>query len=195
MAPEFGSAPRPAPPAPLSAPDGGAPAGDRPAAPLLEALHDAMVSERKLLDDLVAQMRQQRAAVAADDIQAVDDATFGTHRILATLGQARQRRRQLNLLLGGSEDCTLTDLEARWGDRLDPRLRDARVRLRAVADQLSREVGINRRLLREAIRGTDQHLRTLVGAPAEAATYGTEQGAVAPPAPPPVRGVLMNRMA
>jgi len=64
-----------------------------------------------------------------------------------------------------------------------------------VADQLSREVGINRRLLREALRGTDQHLRTLVGAPAVAATYGTEQGAVAPPAPPPVRGVLMNRMA
>jgi len=105
MAPASGSAPRPAAPASIPAPDGGGGGGDRPAAPLLEALHDAMVSERKLLDDLVAQMRQQRAAVAADDIQAVDDATFGTHRILATLGQARQRRRQLNLLLGGSEDC------------------------------------------------------------------------------------------
>jgi hypothetical protein len=154
-----------------------------------------MVGEHKLLEDLVAQMRRQRAAVAADDIQAVDDATFGTHRILATLGQARQRRRQLNLLLGGSEDCTLADLEARWGDRLDPRLREARVRLRTVADQLSREVGVNRRLLREVLRGTDQHLRTLVGAPTMAATYRAEPGGDAPPTPPPVRGVLMNRTA
>jgi hypothetical protein len=173
----------------------GVAAPERAPGALLEALHDAMVSEHKLLDDLVAQMRRQRAAVAADDIQAVDDATFGTHRILATLGQARQRRRQLNLLLGGSEDCTLADLEARWGDRLDPRLREARVRLRTVADQLSREVGVNRRLLREVLRGTDQHLRTLVGAPTLAATYRAEPGGDTPPAPPPVRGVLMNRTA
>jgi hypothetical protein len=78
-----------------------------PTGALLDALHDALVSERKLLDDLIAQMRRQRAAVAADNIEGVDDSTFATHRILATLGQARTRRRQLNVLLGGSEDCTL----------------------------------------------------------------------------------------
>jgi hypothetical protein len=54
---------------------------------------------------------------------------------------------------------------------------------------------VNRRLLREVLRGTDQHLRTLVGAPTLAATYRAEPGGDTPPAPPPVRGVLMNRTA
>ena len=122
-----------------------------PAAALLEALHDALFSERRLLDDLIAQMRRQRAAIGIDDIQGVDDSTFATHRILATLGQARQRRRQLNVLLGGSEDCSLRELEQQLGDQIDGRLREARARLQQAADVLAREVGMNRKLLREAL--------------------------------------------
>lgn len=158
---------------------------------LLDAMHDALVSERRLLDDLIAQMRRQRAAVACDDIQGVDDSTFATHRILATLGQARQRRRQLNVLLGGTEDCTLRELEDLLGDLVDDRFRDARVRLQQAADVLTREVGMNRKLLREALSNTDQHVRTLVGAPTAPATYGAE--GMAPPTPGAPRGVLFNR--
>ena len=73
-------------------------------------------------------MRQQRASVAVDDIDGVDQSTFATHRILATLGQARTRRRQLNVLLGGNEDCTLRELEDMLGDQVDERLRSARQR-------------------------------------------------------------------
>ena len=164
-----------------------------PTGALLNALHDALISERKLLDDLIAQMRRQRAAVAADDIDGVDESTFATHRILATLGQARTRRRQLNILLGGSEDCTLRELEDMLGDQVDPRLRDARVRLTQAADLLAREVGMNRKLLREALTNTDQHVRTLVGAPALPTTYATE-GTTAPNSGAP-RGVLVNRTA
>src|SRR5690242_5899551 len=54
-----------------------------------EALLDALRSERKLLDELVSTLRRQRSAVGTDDLQAVDDSVFATHRILATLGQAR----------------------------------------------------------------------------------------------------------
>ncbi len=160
-------------------------------AALLNALHDALISERRLLDDLIAQMRRQRAAVGADDIQGVDDSTFATHRILATLGQARQRRRQLNVLLGGSEDCTLRELEDLLGDLVDDRFRDARVRLQQAADLLTREVGMNRRLLREALTSTDQHVRTLVGAPTAPSTYATE--GVVPTGTGAPRGVLVNR--
>lgn len=160
---------------------------------LLDALLDALVTERRLLDDLIAQMRRQRAAVGADDIQGVDDSTFATHRILATLGQARQRRRQLNLLLGGSEECTLTDLEQSLGAQMDTRFVDARQRLQHAADLLTREVGMNRKLLREAISANDQHVRTLVGAPDRPSTYGGD-GAVPPPVPQN-RGVLVNRTA
>lgn len=164
-----------------------------PTGALLDALHDALISERKLLDDLIAQMRRQRASVTADDIEGVDESTFATHRILATLGQARTRRRQLNILLGGSEDCTLRELEDMLGDQVDPRLRDARQRLTQAADLLTREVGMNRKLLREALTNTDQHVRTLVGAPAQPTTYATE-GAASPSSGAP-RGVLVNRTA
>lgn len=164
-----------------------------PTGALLDALHDALISERKLLDDLIAQMRRQRASVAADDIEGVDESTFATHRILATLGQARTRRRQLNILLGGSEDCTLRELENMLGDQVDSRLRDARLRLTQAADLLAREVGMNRKLLREALTSTDQHVRTLVGAPAQPTTYATE-GVVTPNSGAP-RGVLVNRTA
>lgn len=158
---------------------------------LLDALHDALVSERRLLDDLIAQMRRQRQAVAADDIQGVDDSTFATHRILATLGQARQRRRQLNVLLGGSEEMTLREVEDLLGDLIDDRFRDARQRLQLAADMLTREVGMNRKLLREALTSTDQHVRTLVGAPSGPSTYASE--GIVPPSTGAPRGVLVNR--
>lgn len=158
---------------------------------LLNALHDALVSERRLLDDLIGQMRRQREAVGRDDIQGVDDSTFATHRILATLGQARQRRRQLNVLLGGSEEMTLREVEDLLGDLVDDRFREARHRLQQAADVLTREVGMNRKMLREALTSTDQHVRTLVGAPTAPATYATE-GQV-PPTPSAPRGVLLNR--
>ncbi len=160
---------------------------------LLEALHDALVSERKLLDDLIAQMRRQRSAVAADDIQGVDDSTFATHRILATLGQARQRRRQLNVLFGGTEDLSLRELEEQLADRVDDRLREARRRLQHAAELLTREVGMNRKLLREALTSTDQHVRTLVGGAPTAGTYASE-GAPSTHSGAPY-GVLVNRTA
>ena len=162
-----------------------------PAAALLEALYDALFSERRLLDDLITQMRRQRAAIGIDDIQGVDDSTFATHRILATLGQARQRRRQLNVLLGGSEDCSLRELEQQLGDQIDGRLREARARLQQAADVLAREVGMNRKLLREALSANDQYVRTLVGSPSTASTYALE-GAVPASAGAP-RGILVNR--
>lgn len=159
----------------------------------LDALYDALVSERKLLDELIAQMRRQRSAVGSDDIDSVDDSTFATHRVLATLGQARTRRRQLNLLISGNQDTTLRQIEEMLGANVDGRLRDARQRLQHSADILAREVGMNRKLLREAITSNDQHVRTLVGAPEHGSTYVNDAGARL--APTPARGVLVNRTA
>ncbi|MEO7359014.1 MAG: flagellar export chaperone FlgN [Gemmatimonadaceae bacterium] len=160
---------------------------------LLDALYDALVSERKLLDDLIAQMRHQRSAVGSDDIDGVDDSTFATHRILATLGQARTRRRQLNVLISGNQDTTLRQVEDMLGKSMDGRLRDARQRLQHSADILAREVGMNRKLLREAITSNDSHVRTLVGEPQHGTTYLNDAGGRM--APTPARGVLVNRTA
>jgi hypothetical protein len=167
-----------------------------PSPALFNALHDALVSECRLLDDLIAQMRRQRTAVSADDIQGVDDSTFATHRILATLGQARQRRRQLNVLLGRSEDCSLKELEEQLGGQIDGRLREARQRLQVAADQLTREVGMNRKLLRDAMQATDSQVRALAGAPTQRPTYvmdsGSGTGQALPGTP---RGLMVNRRA
>lgn len=159
----------------------------------LDALYDALVSERKLLDELIAQMRRQRSAVGSDDIDGVDDSTFATHRVLATLGQARTRRRQLNVLISGNQETTLRQIEEMLGANVNGRLLDARQRLQHSADILAREVGMNRKLLREAINSNDQHVRTLVGAPEHGTTYINEAGARL--APTPARGVLVNRTA
>jgi hypothetical protein len=79
--------------------------GARPGNPsraAIDALIDNMNSETRLLEELTALMRRQRAAVAADDLQAVDDSVYGTQRVLLTLGEARRRRRSLNRLIGDS---------------------------------------------------------------------------------------------
>jgi hypothetical protein len=164
-----------------------APTRPRPISPAArDALLDALRSERKLLDELVATLRRQRSAVGTDDLQTVDDTVFATHRILATLGQARVRRRQINRLLVGSEDLAARDLEAVLGDGMDDALRAARDELQASAGVLAREVDVNRRLLRDALAGGDAQARALAG--------------VAPvpngiPAAPANAGVLLNRTA
>lgn len=160
----------------------------------LDALHDALVSERRLLDDLLAQMRRQRAAVGTDDIDGVDESVFATHRILATLGQARQRRRQLNELLGGTAEMSLRELELRLGNHMNDRLREARVRLQAAAETLSREVGMNRKLLREALAQNEMRVRTLSGGPASPSIYLPE-GTGASSHGTPARGLVVNRTA
>ena len=129
----------------------------------LDALLDALRSERRLLEELAATMRRQRAAVGTDDLQSVDDSVFATHRILATLGQARVRRRQLNRLIAGVDDLPARDLERVLGDRMTDELRDARTELQTSAGALAREVDVNRRVLRDALKHGDAQTRLLVG--------------------------------
>ncbi|HEX7241884.1 MAG TPA: hypothetical protein VF263_16500, partial [Longimicrobiaceae bacterium] len=77
----------------------------------LDALVDALASERRLLDELVAIMRRQRSAVGVDDLEGVDDSVFATHRVLLTLNEARRRRRSLYTLLGDPEELRFPELE------------------------------------------------------------------------------------
>jgi hypothetical protein len=127
------------------------------------AITEALLTERKLLDELIVVMQRQRNAVANDDLQAVDDSVFATHRVLVTLNEARRKRRALNALLGEREDLNVQALDEVLEKRMTPELRDARDQLQAVARALSREVAINRRLLRDALACGDVYARTLAG--------------------------------
>jgi len=138
----------------------------------LEALADALLSERKLIDELTSIVLRQRAAVAVDDLQAIDDSVFATHRLLLTLGEARKGRRSINAMAGCKEETGVKHLEEALGAWMTPRLRAAREELQIAAAQLSREIGINRRILREAIANSDSFVRTVVGAPKDATQQG-----------------------
>lgn len=176
----------------------------RPASPggphapgTLDALLDSLKSERKLLEDLAATMRRQRAAVGGDDLQTVDDTVFATHRILATLGQARLRRRQLSRLLAGVDEFPMRELEEVVGPQMTDALRGARDELQASAQSLAREVDVNRRILRDALTHGEAHARALAGvgeeSPAGAGVRYATDGAARPAAVG--GGRLLNRTA
>jgi hypothetical protein len=141
----------------------------------VDSLTDALATERRLLDELIAVMRRQRAAVGKDDLQAVDDSVFSTHRVLVTLSEARRRRRNLNALIGQQEDLGIHALDDALGTRMTDALRQARDGLYRAARELSREVAMNRRILREALACGDAFARTLAGV-AESPVYGAQPG-------------------
>lgn len=152
----------------------------------VEALAQALVSERQLIDELTGVMQRQRGAVGADDLPAVDDSVFATHRLLLTLGEARKRRRALNRLAGCSEDTGVRQLDDALGARMTPRLRAERAALQEAARRLSGEIEVNRRILRQAIAGNEAFVRAVRGGPEPAAGYGAPGAAAYAPAQPAV---------
>ena len=170
---------------PQSRASGGMPANS------IDALADALGSEARLLEELVAIMRRQRDAVAADDLEKVDDSVFATHRVLVTLGEARRRRRSLNRLLAGAEDVAVEELDDALGPRMTDTVRQARDGLKDIARILSREVEMNRRVLRQALAAGEDFVRAIC-APAEKPLYGA---AARPAADRQSGGLLINRQA
>lgn len=144
--------------------------------PLVRGLSDAMHSERRLIDELIHVMRQQREAVAADNLQGVDDSVFAVQRILLTLGEARKRRRALNARMGQSEDIALKDLLDAMGPYATDDLHVAREALQGSARTLAREVSVNRQVLREALTSGEEMVRTLAGVGASRVGYGETLG-------------------
>lgn len=139
----------------------------------IDSLADALATEHRLLDELITVMRRQRQSVGDDDLQGVDDSVFATHRVLVTLSEARRRRRSLNTLIGQREDLGIHLLDDALGERMTDELRAARDGLHTAARALSREVALNRRILREALACGDAFARTLAGAE-ESPVYATQ---------------------
>lgn len=152
---------------------------------MLNALAEAIASESRLLDELAGIMQRQRAAVAEDDIDRVDDSVYATHRVLLTLGEARRRRRSLNRLISDNDELAIRQLEELLGGVLPDSLQQAREALRTSAESLAREVETNRRVLRQAMTAGDAYVRTLLGVETSAPAYGHQ------PAPEPRAGGLL----
>jgi len=167
----------------------------------IDVLSDVLGTEQRLLEELMLVMRKQRAAVAADDLEALDDSVFATYRVLATLGEARRRRKSVNRLLGGAEDMNVNDLEEILGNRATPAVIVARNALQDAAALLSREVDINKQVLRTAMDNGNDYVQKLFGTPQEpAATYvaaqplaATRPGAQQTPAMVPTVARFLDR--
>jgi plasmid stability protein len=147
--------------------------GSSTSAAAVEALTGAIAAELRLLEDLIAVMRGQRSCVAGEDLQGVDDSVFATHRILVTLGEARRQRRSLICLLGGGDDLPLQQLDDLLGSQMTDDLRAVRGSLVGAAGTLSREVEMNRQILRHALSHGGDLMREVYGA-GEAQTYRPE---------------------
>jgi hypothetical protein len=165
--------------------------GGTSSAASIDQLADALGSEARLLEELVTIMRRQRDAVAVDDLQKVDDSVFATHRVLVTLGEARRRRRSLNRLLAGAEDVAVEQLDEALGPRMTDTVRQARDGLKDIARILSREVEMNRRVLRQALAAGEEFVRAIC-TPAEKPLYGSD---ARPATDRAAGGLLINRQA
>ena len=128
---------------------------------LIESLND----EARMLDTMANIVRAQRDAVARDDIDAVDQSVFATHRLLVNLGEARRLRRQINVLLGETEDVSVASISDFFGGTVPPLVDGAAMRLSNAGRALQREIEINRRVLRHAIESGDRYVRALAGTP------------------------------
>lgn len=133
--------------------NGGARMTDRPGISV-QALGEALEAECRLLVELAAALRGQRAGVVDQDAQLVDDSLFATHRVLRTLEQARTRRRTIVNALVGQPNIPVSELEQALGARVTDELRQAREELEAAAAQLAREISLNQEALRHALVGT-----------------------------------------
>jgi flagellar biosynthesis/type III secretory pathway chaperone len=160
----------------------------------VEVLTDVLGTERRLLEELVNVMQKQRAAVSTDDLQSLDDSVFATYRVLATLGEARRRRKSVNRLLGGAEDMNVNDLEEILGERATPDVVAARNALQEAAAILSREVDINKQVLRTAMDNGNDYVQKLFGSPTPPATYVAPMSSISSPALRPTTARLTPAM-
>ena len=133
-------------------------------ASLVIGLLDAVQSERRLVEELTAILLQQRAAMANDDLQSVDDCVYSLQRVLFTLAEAGKRRRSLNAHLGHHEEIALDELVEAIGPLATDALRSARDELHAAARTLAREVSMNRQVLRESLLAGDESAHALAAA-------------------------------
>lgn len=160
------------------------------ASPLIDGLVDTLQSERKLLDDLRSVMVRQRDAVAQDDLQGLDDTVFAVQRVLLTLNEARKRRRTLSTRLGCDADTAPRHLPDALGVQGTDAVRQASEALELAARELSREVAVNRAVLRQGLTAGEEFVRMLTGSTVGRVGYDQDE------APMLNRGAfLVNRQA
>lgn len=154
--------------------EAGLPAGSLDGARSMHMLADALRDEGRLLGQLGEVLREQRSAVACDDLARVEETVYGAQRVLVNVAEARRRRQSLVRMVSGAGDTGVGELPEVLGSSMTDDLRDACSHLTRVARGLSAELVVNRRVLEGAVCAGDQMIRILGGQPTRAACYGPD---------------------
>ncbi|HEX3929020.1 MAG TPA: hypothetical protein VHW65_13565 [Gemmatimonadales bacterium] len=156
-----------------------------------EELVAALKAEERLLRELGTALGRQRAGVAADDPTAIEMATHTISRIVLTLEEARRRRERLMQLGNGGMPASLEQLDATAGAA--DGLAAARLALRDAAVATVRDLTINQKILRGALRAGDAYLQALFSSVSEALPAYSPAAIL--PERTTARGVVVNRNA
>jgi hypothetical protein len=138
-----------------------APAAVSHAAEPLDRLTAALEHEALAIRELGESLVQQRSAVAASDVDAVNASVDDVGRLLLAVDEARRHRMAITAELGSAPDTLLGDLEPPPGTPGAGAYAAARTTLRRMAEKAAHEATVNRTVLRSAVQAGDSFLQTL----------------------------------
>jgi hypothetical protein len=122
----------------------------------LADLAGALMQEQRLIEELRQALLRQRAGMATDDRDVVDETVYAIARMLFTLEEARR----LSAALMGRPRVALSDLESFIGVLPAPLLA-AREGVRRAAEAAARDLAINQRVVCRALEAGDAFLQEL----------------------------------
>jgi hypothetical protein len=155
---------------------------------LTAALEHEIVAVRELGEALV----QQRSAVAASDIAAVNASVDDVGRLLLAVDEARRHRVAVAAELGGRPGASLEEFEPTPGTPGAGAYAAARTALRREAEKAAHEAAVNRAVLRSAVEAGDAFLQTLFSSAVDPSpVYGAAEHQARPRSP----GFILNRRA
>jgi hypothetical protein len=171
----------------------------RPAAPvtsgmspslerLTAALEREIVSVRELGEALV----QQRSAVAASDVAAVNASVDDVGRLLLAVDESRRHRLAVVVELGGAPGTSLEEFEPPPGTQGAGAYAAARAALRREAEKAAHEAAVNRTVLRSAVEAGNAFLQALFSSAEDPSPVYSASERQAPTNSP---GFLLNRRA
>jgi hypothetical protein len=171
----------------------------RPAAPvasgetqsferLTAALEHEVVAVRELGEALV----QQRSAVAANDIAAVNASVDDVGRLLLGVDESRRHRVAVMAELGGDPGASLDGFEPPPGTQGAGAYAAARAALRREAEKAAHEAAVNRTVLRGAVEAGNAFLQALFSSADDPSPVYRAAENQAPPRSP---GFILNRRA
>lgn len=159
----------------------------------LQELALAMLRETLVLRELLDALSEQRAAVAAGEIKALNECTKQVSAIVNDLEAARANRRGLMLAAGAHQDTPVASLQASLGSEITPVFERVHADLMRAARDATQELAINRRVLERALERSESLMRTVFAA------AGEEPGVYRSPANRSERlepgAVFVNRVA